>query len=557
MKSFSWTLALRYLNPLRAFVSVITLLSLLGVAFGVMVLIVVLSVHAGFERNLKEMLLGFAPHLRVESAYPGQGIVNWEVMEQSLVGEGDVEGAYALVEGFVLLDVKGWNSPVAFRGINPKSETQISALREMVDDGEVALELAPLSLEELERREAEGKRGETSEGGVVISRQLADSLGLVVGDMVRLLASANLDSVIEAYRTKGETRAFEKHRERFVNFEELIRSGLKKVGDGEEMASEEVTRAYRLLQDLVPEEEGAESDIRPIEVRMIGELLAMLDHFEKQEAGMDYFPSGTGEALERKLRELEELDLEKADLEALREVRDFVLPKQLEVTGIYHDVKRAQGPELFVSLQVGQELRGFDDASIVQAIGVRTTDPYLAEESAAALRAKLGNGWSVSTWMSRHASQFALVKTEKVMMSFALSFITLLSAFSIMAVMYTMTVQKRQEIGVMKALGASPGQIVRVFLYQGLIVGIGGALLGLGLGLLAIRFRQNLVEGMRGVGVDLFPPEFHGMTELPALVIPANLVVISCVAVVLCLLAALVPALMAAFRDPARSLRNL
>jgi len=262
---------------------------------------------------------------------------------------------------------------------------------------------------------------------------------------------------------------------------------------------------------------------------------------------------GTQEKIFAKLEELREIDLDKADLEDLGKIEEFVLPMTLEVTGIYQDVQRARGPELFISLEAGQTLRGLE-AGLVEAVGVVTNDPYRANLIAERIQEKLGENWHVSSWMKQHKSQFELVKTEKVMMSFALSFITLLSAFSIMAVMYTMTVQKRQEIGVMKALGASPIQIVKVFVYQGLIVGVGGALLGLGMGLLAIRFRENIMAGLRGVGIDPFPKDFQGMEQLPARVIPEQLVVICIVAVILCLLAALVPAMLAAFRDPAKSL---
>ena len=62
---------------------------------------------------------------------------------------------------------------------------------------------------------------------------------------------------------------------------------------------------------------------------------------------------------------------------------------------------------------------------------------------------------------------------------------------------------------------------------------------------------------LRSIGIDPFPPDFHGMSEMPAMVIPGQLEIICVVAVVLCILAALLPALMAAFRDPAKSLRNL
>jgi ABC-type lipoprotein release transport system permease subunit len=88
-------------------------------------------------------------------------------------------------------------------------------------------------------------------------------------------------------------------------------------------------------------------------------------------------------------------------------------------------------------------------------------------------------------------------------------------------------------------------------------VGIGGAIFGLGLGLLAIRYREGIMAVIRGFGIDPFPPEFHGMSELPAEVMGSQLWVICVIAVILCLFAALIPALMAAFRDPAKSLRNL
>ena len=88
-------------------------------------------------------------------------------------------------------------------------------------------------------------------------------------------------------------------------------------------------------------------------------------------------------------------------------------------------------------------------------------------------------------------------------------------------------------------------------------MGIGGALTGLGLGLLAIRYRQGILEFLRVFGIDAFPAQFHGMSEVPALIIPGQIAIICIVSMILCIIAAFLPALMAAFRDPAKSLRNL
>jgi lipoprotein-releasing system permease protein len=576
------------LNPLRTFVSIITLISLLGVAFGVMVLIVVLSVHNGFERNLKDTLLGHSPHISIQSSYGP--ILNWEEMEVSLAKEEGVESAFALVEGFVLLNSKAWQRPSYFRAFNTGNEGQIKALEEMLDlenypdstadfspsqdeTAGAAPQLAPappgddldappdgadlpFDLPPGEDEELYGDRY------TVISGQLAKAIGLKVGDEIRIIAASNLDEVMAVYNVPKQ-RAWELYPEVFEDFLGRIERIFEVKEDEEKVPTEEVSNAYRVIQDLVPvfvstpngdiETEGRE--MRPAEREIIGDILSVLQYPSRREEGFDYFEAGVKEGILGQLKELRELDLEKADNEAFRKIEKFVVPKVLKIQGVYADSERSKGPDLFIPITIGMELKGLKGD--VESIGLRIEDPYEAEEFAMELQKKLGDEWIVRSWMKTHAERFQLVKTEKIMMSFALSFITLLSAFSIMAVMYTVTVQKRQEIGVMKALGARPSQIVRVFVYQGLIVGVGGAILGLGLGLLAIRYREGIMAIIRGFGIDPFPPEFHGMSELPAETVGSQIGVICIIAVILCLLAALVPALMAAFRDPAKSLRNL
>lgn len=536
MKSFSWTLALRYLNPLRTFVSIITLLSLVGVAFGVMVLIVVLSVHNGFERNLKDTLLGFSPHVTVMRS-DGGPVENWEEMEETLGEVGSCTSAYAFIEGFALLDSKDWQRPVNFRAIHSGNEDQIDALTDLLD-----LENHP-----------KGRADMGLEQNAVISKQLADRLGLSVGDEIRLLAASNLEAVLEVTNVPEE-RATDLYPKVFEEVEKMVTEGFVSEAGVEYLPTVQSKRAYELLNGLVPLEVEAQP-MRKYEKDLVIDLLVVLEKPDLRKDGRDQFESGTKESLQGTLAELREFDLKEIDNQAYKSIEEFVTPKTFVVWGVYSDNLRSQGPAMFIPLEIGMELKDLDFEA--EAMGVLTEDPYEAEQTAQLLQKELGGDWYVQSWMRTFSQQFELVKTEKVMMSFALSFITLLSAFSIMAVMYTVTVQKRQEIGVMKALGARPSQIVRVFLYQGIIVGVGGALLGLGLGLLAIRYREGIVGLLRGIGIDAFPKEFHGMSSVPARVVPEQLVFICIVAIILCVLAALVPALMAAFRDPAKSLRNL
>jgi lipoprotein-releasing system permease protein len=126
-----------------------------------------------------------------------------------------------------------------------------------------------------------------------------------------------------------------------------------------------------------------------------------------------------------------------------------------------------------------------------------------------------------------------------------------------MAVMFTVTIQKKKEIGVMKALGATPGQIMRVFLYQGTILGVAGAVLGVFLGRLVIYGRGSLQEVLRHLGFDPFSARLTGFKVLPAYMDWREQVLIGCMGLLLCMLASFVPAYFASRSDAARSLRNI
>lgn len=143
------------------------------------------------------------------------------------------------------------------------------------------------------------------------------------------------------------------------------------------------------------------------------------------------------------------------------------------------------------------------------------------------------------------------------MMSFVLSFISMISAFCIMAVMFTVSIQRKKEIAVMKALGATPFQVVRVFLWQGVIIGLFGALLGVGLGLLVLEYRETIQLFLTHIGFDPFPVAFHGTTSIPVVVDWTEVIWQGIKAFVMVVIASIVPALITARQDPARSLRSM
>lgn len=296
--------------------------------------------------------------------------------------------------------------------------------------------------------------------------------------------------------------------------------------------------------------------IREPERVFLDEILIAMESAGKDEAaGLYLFDPEKADEISQAVSSLNSTDVEKMDGETLKGLKKIVLPKEAEVIGIYQASQMAVTPDVFVPLPLAQDLAGLGEA--VQGIALRLDDAYAAAQVAASGRGMLGPDWALLTWGDQYQAFFALINQQRVMMYFALSFIVLVSAFSMMAVMFTVTIQKRREIGVMKALGAAPGQIVRVFLYQGMILGLLGAVLGVGLGRVVIHFRGPIQGLFRSLGFDPFAASFTGFGVLPAHNSPLEQGVIGLLAFALCSLAALVPAFFAARSDAAKSLRNL
>jgi len=162
----------------------------------------------------------------------------------------------------------------------------------------------------------------------------------------------------------------------------------------------------------------------------------------------------------------------------------------------------------------------------------------------------------VATWMDSNKQLFDAIAMERHVMFFLLMFIVLVAAFGIMNTLITVTVQKTREIGILKALGARTGQIIMIFLVQGMIVGIIGVASGLALGMTLIRFRNEVSQGLSSLlGVEIFSRTIYQFSEIPAEVVPSDVFVICLSAFAICSLAALVPAWLASRLDPVKALR--
>jgi lipoprotein-releasing system permease protein len=266
-----------------------------------------------------------------------------------------------------------------------------------------------------------------------------------------------------------------------------------------------------------------------------------------------YSPGNLGQILDgiKKLENAKGAE-EKA---AVDQLRDVILPKELTVTGIFETGHYIHDSEfVLVPLFIGQELYGLSDA--LHGITVKTDNPYGAERVKETIQQFLEPPEYAQTWIDMNHQYFEAVRLERTVMFFLLFFIVVVAAFGIMSTLITVTVQKRREIGIIKALGANISQIIWIFLGQGTIVGLFGTLTGLGLGMTLIRYRNEFSHWLAStLHIEIFPREVYQFSEIPAQVVPQDVTIICISAFLICSFAALIPAYFAARLDPVKALR--
>ncbi|HAB17183.1 MAG TPA: ABC transporter permease [Verrucomicrobiota bacterium] len=423
---YEFALALRYLRPKRTFVSVITLICILGVTLGVAVLIIVIAVMTGFGLQIRERLIGFNAHLTIESATQPE-IVEWQALSQKISAHPAVVAVAPYINTQVVLETQPTNGQPSsvfgtiVRGIDPILEGRASGLTNTVVSGQ--FRLGPNSL--------------------LLPYVVAQRHKVRVGDRVAVYSVP----------------------------------ALKKMRDSQRRGDNEVQTA-------------ADYTVRGILDLGMNDLNSSLVVTSLADA-QDLWGQGNGEGV--------------------------------------------QG--------LSVRLRSFDDGSTLRA----TRE----------LQRELGDQFTVGSWLTTNADYLDAITTEKRVMFYILFFIVIVAAFGIMSALITFVVQKTREIGVLKALGATPASVGLLFLGQTLVVGVLGVLSGLGFGMLALRYRNEFLHGMnRLTGYDLFPATIYQFTALPAKVVPSDVVIICVGSLVICILAGVLPAVRAAWLQPVKALRN-
>jgi lipoprotein-releasing system permease protein len=177
----------------------------------------------------------------------------------------------------------------------------------------------------------------------------------------------------------------------------------------------------------------------------------------------------------------------------------------------------------------------------VTGLDLTLRDVWTAQAQAESLRARLP--YKVESWQESNAQLVSALNAQSVSTGLIRAVVLVVVVLGIASVLVVSVVQKRREIGILRAMGATRGQVLRLFLVQGAVVGAAGSVLGVGLAVAMIKAFTTFVRGADGL-----PLFFISLPPQPALQVAG-------VAIVCGVLAAIAPARRAARMDPAQAIR--
>ena len=428
--SYESLISLRYLKSGtgRGFLSLIGLISILGVLLGVASLDVVLSVMKGFEDELRDKIIGASSHVVVMS-YEGD-FEDFAEVEKKLEHFPGVTSTSPFIYNHGMLVTEYAVSGSVIRGIDPNNSASVAAVAEAVGKGslleagknrDVLFDEGVRIVSGLSRKTASGHPP------IIIGRELSNLIGATIGDTVNLV------------------------------------SPYGKIGPF-----------------------GPTAKIRKFGV------IGVFDY------GMIEYDSSTA----------------------------------------------------YVSLE--DAMNFFETRSKITGIEIRVEDIYQARETGDKIAETLGFPFYARNWEDSNRSLFRALRLERMAIGIFLGFIVLVAALNIVSTLTMLVMEKKRDIAVLISMGARKSGIRRIFVYDGMIIGTVGTLLGTLFGYLICRFLEtsNFIKEAIPFDDNVYP-----ISEFPVRIEPVYFLVVAASSLLICFLATLYPSYRASRENPVESLR--
>jgi len=237
----------------------------------------------------------------------------------------------------------------------------------------------------------------------------------------------------------------------------------------------------------------------------------------------------------------------------------FPRMKRFTVVGTYRVGSQQDASGALINLTDGAVL--YQRGGRVDGLQLKVDDLYAADQILPRVVSSLnqsspGRSYSGRDWTQTQGSLFKSIKMEKTMVSLLLLSIVAVAAFNIISILTMMVAEKRKAIAVLRTLGLTPGAVMRIFLVQGLMVGVGGTVVGLMIGMPLASHIGEVVQFIeRLFGFYIFDPRVYYISALPSVVETDDVIFIAISGIVLTVLATLYPAWRAGQVQPAEALR--
>jgi len=208
----------------------------------------------------------------------------------------------------------------------------------------------------------------------------------------------------------------------------------------------------------------------------------------------------------------------------------------------------------FISIYSAQKF--FAMKGKVSGIEIRVEDIEQADQVAAEIQHSLGFPYYTRDWMQMNKNLFSALRLEKIVMFIILILIILVAAFNIVSTLFMVVMEKNKEIAILKSMGASRSSIMKIFSYQGLIIGIVGTAVGCVGGFTVVPNLNEIVGFIEDLfGITAFPSDVYYLDKIPSDIQYFDSLLIVVFSIVICFLASLYPAWRASRLDPVEGLR--
>jgi lipoprotein-releasing system permease protein len=229
--------------------------------------------------------------------------------------------------------------------------------------------------------------------------------------------------------------------------------------------------------------------------------------------------------------------------------------QRLNVVGVFKVGAELDGTQALINLADAAQMQHWQPNQ-VQSVRLALKDLYQAPQVSTAIARELGADYQAADWTQTQGGLFAAMKMEKTMIGLLLLLIVAVAAFNIIATLIMVVADKGADIAILRTLGATPGQIMQIFMVQGTLIGLVGTSIGAVLGVLAALNVSELVGWLERLsGQHVFSSDVYFINNLPSDLHAIDVLLVCSAGFGLSFLATLYPSWRAAQIQPAEALR--